>query len=164
MRRLKTWAFPEKNSMAYWWQVKNPAKTIFNFVLIYSARYSPSLALKRMLYRLAGAKIGQDASVGLGAIIDIFYPELVEVGDNSIIGYNTVILAHEFLVHELRTGNVKIGKNVMIGANCTILAGVNIGDGATVSACSLVNSDIPKGAFAGGIPARVIKKGKYLLE
>jgi len=34
---------------------------------------------------------------------------------------------------------------------------VRIGDGATVSAMSLVNRDIPPGAMAGGVPARVLR-------
>jgi len=76
-------------------------------------------------------------------VLDIFYPELVEVGDNTLIGYNTVILAHEYLQNEYRTGRVQIGKSVMIGANCTILPGIRIGDGASISAMTLVNCDIP---------------------
>ena len=40
---------------------------------------------------------------------------------------------------------------MIIGANSTVLAGVNIGDGAVVSAMSLVNKDVPAGAFVGGL-------------
>ncbi len=144
--------------MSSWWKVKNPVKTMLNFILIYSARFAPSLRLKRFLYRLAGAKIGKGVSFGLGAVLDIFFPELIEIGDNSIIGYNSTILAHEFLIKELKTGQVKIGKGVMVGANCTVLAGVEIGDGACISACSLVNSDVPAGSFIGGVPAKIIKR------
>ena len=88
------------------------------------------------------------------AIFDIFYPELIEIGDNSIVGYNTTILAHEFLVNELRTGKVRIGKNVLVGANTTILAGVEIGDGSTISAATLVDQDIPPNSFAKGNPMK----------
>ena len=52
---------------------------------------------------------------------------------------------------------VKIGKNVMIGANSTIIAGVTIGNNSTVSACSLVNKDVKPYTFVGGIPIKVIK-------
>lgn len=145
------------NSMHLWWRKRNPLRTAFNFLIIYSCRYLPSLTLKNALYRAIGIKVGRDVSVGVGAVFDFFYPELIEVGGNSVIGYNTVILAHEFLVEELRTGPVKIGKNVLISANCTILPGVTIGDGAKISAMSLVNSDVPAGGFYGGVPARPLK-------
>ena len=43
----------------------------------------------------------------------------------------------------------------MIGANTTILPGVTIGDGAVVSAGTLVHKDVPAGAFVGGNPMRI---------
>ena len=46
----------------------------------------------------------------------------------------------------------------MIGANTTILPGVTIGDGAVVSAGTLVHKDVPAGAFVGGNPMRIIKE------
>src|SRR5699024_10346262 len=70
--------------------------------------------------------------------------------------YNTTILAHEYLIEEYRLGEVRIGSNVLIGANTTILPGVTIGDGAIVSAAALINKDVPAGAFVGGNPAKVI--------
>ncbi|MCX8194974.1 MAG: acyltransferase [Candidatus Micrarchaeota archaeon] len=156
MRRLHT-HFAKGNSMQLWWRVKNPIRTCLNFLLIYTARFLPSTRLKNFLYRLCGAKIGKGVTFGLGAVLDIFFPELISVGDGTLIGYNTVILGHEFLQGEYRTGKVEIGKGVMIGANCTILPGVRIGDGASVSALSLVNRDIPPGEKWGGVPIRRIK-------
>lgn len=155
MRRLTVHKW-EGNSMHSWWRVKNPAATCIRFILIYTARYLPSTALKNFLYRLCGAKIGSGVTFGLGAVLDVFYPELIEVGDNTLIGYNTVILAHEYLQGEYRTGNVKIGKGAMVGANCTVLPGIKIGDGASVSAMTLVNCDIPAGQKWGGVPAKRI--------
>lgn len=131
-----------------------------NFVVVYSCRYLPFLSWKNVLYRTTGMRVGKQASFGLGATIDIFFPQLVSVGDNSIVGYNSVILAHEFLLHELRTGPVTVGNDVMIGANVTILPGVEIGDGATVSACSLVNADVPPGTMVGGVPARLLGESR----
>lgn len=51
----------------------------------------------------------------------------------------------------------KIGNDVWIGCNTTILRGVNIGDGAVIGANSLVNKDIPPYAIAVGTPAKIIK-------
>jgi acetyltransferase-like isoleucine patch superfamily enzyme len=135
-------------------------RATLNFLVVYSCRYSGSLRVKNLLYRAIGIKVGVKVAAGLGVTMDMFFPQLISIGDNSIIGYNTVVLAHEFLIKELRTGPVEIGRDVMIGANVTILPGVRIGDGATVSACSLVNSDVPAGALAGGVPVRILSTGR----
>ncbi len=146
------------NSMLKWYRVRNPLRVVVNFLVIYACRFLPSLALKRALLRLLGMKVGRNVSIGLGATFDIFFPELIEIGDNSVIGYNAAILAHEFLVHEWRRGRVRIGRDVMLGAKCLVLPGVEIGDGATIAAYSLVNRDVPPGAFAAGVPARVRRR------
>jgi len=52
---------------------------------------------------------------------------------------------------------VRIGKNVWIPWQVFIMPGVTIGDGATIGAGSLVLKDIPAGALAAGVPAKVMK-------
>ena len=142
------------------WRRRVPLRRVaFNFAIVYACRYLPFLSWKSCLYRTIGMHVGRHVSIGLGATMDIFFPQLISLGENSIIGYNTVILAHEFLIKELRTGPVNVGRDVMIGANVTILPGINIGDGATVSTCSLVNADVPPGALVGGVPARILNTG-----
>ena len=103
---------------------------------------------------MIGMKIGRDAALALMVMPDTIFPGLIEIGDNVVIGYNTTILAHEFLVEEWRTGKVVIEKNVFIGANCTVLPGVVIGEGAVISSMSLINRDIPPRTFWGGVPVR----------
>jgi acetyltransferase-like isoleucine patch superfamily enzyme len=148
----------DKNSLRYWTSIKNPLRIAFNYITIALCRILPSLSLKCWLLRRTGVKIGKNVSFALESTIDIFFPELIEVGDNSLVGFNSVILAHEFLVNELRVGEVKIGRNVTIGANCTILPGVEIGDNSVISAHSLVNRSIPPNVLAGGVPAKVIRR------
>lgn len=131
-----------------------------NFLIVYLCRYLPYLSWKNRLYAQIGVRVGPRTSAGLSATLDIFFPQLISIGDNTIIGYHTVILAHEFLLEELRTGPVVIGRDVVIGANCTILPGVVIGDRAVVSAHSLVNRDVPPGAVVGGVPARPLEGGQ----
>lgn len=87
----------------------------------------------------------------------------IAIGDGSLIGHNTTIatLNHDF--DPQRRGNitpkpVKIGKNVWIGSDCTILPNVQIGDGAIIGAGSVVTKSIPANCIAVGNPARVIKK------
>jgi acetyltransferase-like isoleucine patch superfamily enzyme len=151
------WERRGENSLKHWARARHPARVMWNFLLIWLAKYCPSLAVKRGLYRTAGMKIGKDVSVGLGVTFDIFFPELIEVGDNSIIGYDSLVLTHEFLVDKARKGRVTIGKGVLIGSRCLILSGVRIGDGAKVSSYSLVNRDVKPGEFVGGIPIRTLR-------
>jgi acetyltransferase-like isoleucine patch superfamily enzyme len=145
------------NSLEYWPKMVHPLRVVWNFLCIYLAKYAPSLALKRFLYRLTGAKIGKNVSIGLAVVFDVFYPHLITIEDNVVVGYNSVILCHEFLVRGARIGPVVIKRDAMVGANCTILPGVTIGEGCEVSAMSLVNKDLPPGVLAGGVPVRVIR-------
>ncbi len=159
MRRLTCYSVSGgKNSLRYLYKTVSLWRTIINFIIISLGRVSPSFEFKNWLYRLMGMKIGKNVSLGLMVMIDVFFPEEIEVGDNTIVGYNTTLLAHEYLVPEWRKGKVKIGKNVLIGANSTILAGIEIGDNAVISACSLVNKDVSPGSFVGGVPVRPIIK------
>ncbi len=88
--------------------------------------------------------------------MDVLVPELITIGEESIIGYRTLLLGHEFLQREYRLGEVEIGKRVVIGANSTVLPGVRIADGSVVGAGSLVNSDVD--GFCAGVPARPVKR------
>lgn len=143
--------------MQYCFRIVSLPRTAFNFVVLSICRYLPWLGLKNWLYRrLLNMQVGKNVSVGLMAMFDIFFPQLISIGDNSIIGYNATVLTHEFLIREYRKGRVEIGRNVVIGNNTVILPGVSIGDGAVVGACSLVNKDIPAGVLAAGVPARII--------
>ncbi len=157
VRRLIEYPSKGRNSMWSWAKIKNPLRIALNYVIIRICGLTPSLSIKNKLYRGIGMKIGKDVSVGLEVTFDIFFPELIEIADNSVIGFRSTVLCHEFLVDTLRVGAVKIGKDVLVGANSTILAGVTIGDGARISACSLANRDIASGVMVGGVPARELR-------
>lgn len=157
MRR--TTRYPVSGESSLWNVYKTVSfwKVMKNFIIIQIARYTPFLSVKNWLYRtFLRMKVGKKTSFALMVMPDIMFPEKITVGDNSIIGYNTTLLAREYLIREYRLGEIVIGNEVMIGANTTILPGVRIGDGAIVSAGTLVHKDVPSGAFVGGNPMRVI--------
>ncbi len=58
--------------------------------------------------------------------------------------------------HDTR-GDVSIGHDVWLGANCTILSGTEIGSGAIVGAGSLVRGQVPPYAIVAGNPAKVVR-------
>jgi acetyltransferase-like isoleucine patch superfamily enzyme len=158
-RRLKIYKLPPgKNSLQGWSSIVSPLRVSINFAVIYLAKYLPFLSVKNWLYRRLGASIGKGVSFALAAVIDVFYPQLITVGDDSIIGYNCTILCHEFLIGEYRTGEVVIGREVMLGANSTILPGITIGDRAVVAAGAVVSRDVPADVMVAGVPAEIIKK------
>lgn len=153
--------YPVKGPNALWqvYRTVSRVKSVRNFIAIQFTRYCPSLPLKNWVYRhVLGMKVGRQTSFALMVMVDVFFPERIEVGDNSIIGYNTTILAHEYLIKEYRLGYVRIGDGVMIGANTTILPGVTIGDGAVVAAGSVLHKDVAPYTFVGGNPIQVIER------
>ncbi|TWD97480.1 acetyltransferase-like isoleucine patch superfamily enzyme [Neobacillus bataviensis] len=154
-----TTRYPVEGANSLWHVYKTVPfwKVVRNFIVIQLARYTPFLSMKNWLYRtFLGVKVGEQTSFALMVMLDVMFPEKISVGRNTVIGYNTTILAHEYLIKEYRLGNVEIGNEVMIGANSTILPGITIGDGAIVSAGTLVHKDVPPGCFVGGNPMRVI--------
>ncbi len=78
--------------------------------------------LKNRLYRWMGAHIGRNVEIMQMAWLDHFRPELIWIGDNTLIGAFTRITVHAY---EGR-GRFRYGL-VEIGSNCTIGAGTGIG-------------------------------------
>jgi acetyltransferase-like isoleucine patch superfamily enzyme len=90
----------------------------------------------------------------------------LRIGDWTRIAAHTLIIPgnHEFsdpFVEIKKQGlsqkGISVGRDVWIAANCLILDGVNIGDGAVIGGGSVVTKSIPSLAVAVGNPARVIK-------
>ncbi|WP_423799581.1 acyltransferase [Neobacillus sp. SAB-20_R2A] len=155
----KTTRYPVKGANSLWQVYKTVSfwKVAKNFIVIQLARYTPFMSMKNWLYRtFLGMKVGEKTSFALMVMPDIMFPEKISVGCNTVIGFNTTILAHEYLIKEYRLGEVIIGDEVMIGANSLIMPGVTIGDGAIVSAGTMVHKDVPPGYFVGGNPMQVI--------
>ncbi|MBP1311371.1 MULTISPECIES: acyltransferase [Paenibacillus] len=159
MRKVNRYPVEGPNALWQIYRTVSRWKGIKNFIFIQIARYCPVLSLKNVIYRrMLGMKVGQHAAFGLMVMVDVFFPEYITIGNNSVIGYNTTILAHEYLIEEYRIGKVVIGDHVLIGANTTILPGVTIGDGAIVAAGAVVHKDVPAGAFVGGNPLRDLRR------
>lgn len=156
----RTERYPVKGTNSLWqlYQTVSFSKVVKIFIVSQLARVSPSLAFKNWLYRtFLKMKVGDQTAFALMVMVDAMFPERIAVGSNTIIGYNTTILAHEYLIKEYRLGDVNIGDHVMIGANCTILPGVTIGDHAIVGAGTVVHKDVAAGTFVAGNPMQLIR-------
>ena len=89
----------------------------------------------------------------------------ITIGNGVLIGHNVTLAT---LNHDERPDfrqniypkPIKIGDNVWIGSNASILAGVTIGDGAIIGANAVVTKDVPENTIAAGVPAKIIRKVK----
>lgn len=91
--------------------------------------------------------------------------EKISIGSNVMIAANTYIINNDHDVFDnlsvRNSGHISkcitINDNVWIGANCVILKGVNIGEGAIIGAGSIVTKDIKPYSINFGVPCRFIK-------
>lgn len=88
------------------------------------------------------------------------------ISANAVLGSN-VIIKYGFVLTDtpkLSANDAKIvgniGDNAMIGANVTLMPGVNIGKNALIGANSQVRKDIPDNEVWYGVPARYHKKNE----
>ena len=85
----------------------------------------------------------------------------VEFGDNVFIAPNCSFYTAGQRNKGLEYAKpIKIGNNVWIGGNVSVLPGVTIGDNVVIRAGSIVNKDVPANVVAVGNPCRVIKEIK----
>lgn len=89
----------------------------------------------------------------------------IEIGHDTLIGLNVVIMDHE--AHGLEPdkrrqvgaiGKVILGNNVWLGNSVTILKNSEIGDNTVVAAGAVVSGIFPANVVIGGVPAKIIKE------
>ncbi|CBL91391.1 2,3,4,5-tetrahydropyridine-2,6-dicarboxylate N-acetyltransferase [Leuconostoc gasicomitatum] len=98
-----------------------------------------------------GAEIGASTMIDMGAILG----GRAIVGTNSHIGAGAVLAG---VIEPASAQPVRIGNNVLVGANAVVIEGVQVGDGAVVAAGAIVTKDVPANTVVAGVPAKVIKK------
>ena len=108
--------------------------------------------------------LGRDVFLGPGVVI--YGHGGVEIGDDCLIAMHCRILSSEHAIPPLGTPirsradlikPTRIGRDVWLGAGVTVLGGVTVGDGCVVGAGAVVTRDLPSGAIALGVPARVVE-------
>lgn len=112
-----------------------------------------------------GITLGSNIFIALGFVIS---GKSLEIGSNVLIGPRLTIECddHKFnkvgetmwnYQNKKSIKHIKISNDVWIGANVTIIGGVEIEEGSVIASQSLVNKNIPPYSVYGGIPAKFIK-------
>jgi serine O-acetyltransferase len=118
------------------------------------------LAIAAYTVKITGADIQPGASVGAGLVIR--HPVGIVVGTLVVIGANCTLLQGTTLGEKLTPGDDHaspvLGDGVTIGAGAVVVGGISIGSGAVIGANSVVVRDVPPGATAVGVPARLLSK------
>lgn len=98
-----------------------------------------------VIYGHGGLSIGNDVRIATGAVI---------VPANHIFEDKNIPITKQ----GIKTKGISIGNDVWIGANVTILDGVEIGDSTVVGAGAVVTKNIPSHCIYAGVPAKLIRE------
>lgn len=125
--------------------------------------------------RQLGVRIGEDCQFtdmpNFGS-----EPIFIEIGNHVLLSFGICFVTHDsstYACHSFfkdpkkvhnKLGKIKVGNDVFIGCNTTILPGCTIGNKCVVGACSLVTKDIPDGEVWAGNPAHFITTTEKLAK
>ncbi len=116
--------------------------------------------LFRRICRSYGIEIDYSTKVGRRVVIDhqsgIVINGFCEIGDDCRLRQNITMGVRKTGEFD---GCPTLGRNVDVGAGAVILGGITVGDGAAIGANAVVVKDVPPGALAVGVPARIIEPG-----
>jgi serine O-acetyltransferase len=87
--------------------------------------------------------------------LELPHPNGIVIHPDSGIGPNCMIFQQATLAVG-SDGAPRLGGNVLVGSGAKLLGGIRIGDNAQVGANAVVLHDVPLGATAVGVPARLI--------
>jgi galactoside O-acetyltransferase len=111
--------------------------------------------------------LGSHSHLGAYCYVNAHYGT-VSIGDDVAIGPGTKLIAYSNhyapgtkVTDERMYGDIVIGNNVFIGANCVILPGATIGNHVIVGANSLIKGVLDKNSVYVGSPCRKIRSGWY---
>ncbi len=150
----------------------------FELMLLRWVGHIPFHSIRKLFYLASGIKIARGSTIHMFA--NFFYPQNIEIGEDTIIGNNAFLdgrapliignhtdIASEVMIynseHDITADDfaahedvVEIGDYVFIGPRAIILPGVKIGRGAIIAAGAVVTKSVPDFAIVGGVPAKVI--------
>ena len=119
------------------------------------------LVLAKLAEMLSGVTIGVSAKIGRRLVIE--HSGAIVVHGHAVIGDDCIIrqgvtIGNRHMDRPLEAP--QLGHRVNVGAGAKILGGVKVGDGANIGANAVVLTDVPAGALAVGVPARIILRNQ----
>jgi non-ribosomal peptide synthetase-like protein len=150
--------FPYLSLGAWRWASYNALTLVLRFTFVNWIRVTPFLVA---YHRLMGAKIGRRVQINTAVIAD---QNLLEIGDDTVIGGDVTLVCHAAERGLLVTAPVRIGSRVTIGLMAVIFPGCTIGDGAVIAAGSVLSKGarVGPGEIWAGVPARRVGRRRPL--
>jgi len=105
-------------------------------------------------------------AVNIGFNSEIFSGSTVTVGDHGLFAAYVYLVGggHEFegdrpVIEQQRVSKgIALGRNVWLGTGAKVLDGVKLGSDVVVGANAVVREDLPDGAIAAGVPAKIVRQ------
>lgn len=131
---------------------------LYSFLKSIARRIAGEIPTETLVAR--GMKVGADFNRQQGCYIDPTHCFLIEIGSNVTMSIRVTLMAHDastkYSTGYTKIGRIRIGDNVFIGANATVLPGVSIGNNSVIGANSVVTKSVPENTVVAGNPARVV--------
>jgi len=119
------------------------------------AAFNVYFVMAKTVEIVSGIWIGHGAE--LGENVHLVHSGNIKIHRDAKVGAGSSIMHDVTLGMNMgRPGLPQVGENVLIGVGAKLLGGIRIGDGATIAPNSLVITDVPAGATAMGVPARMM--------
>lgn len=128
------------------WKVQNDNTLISSFGGIPEVK---AYHMKKM-----GAKLGSKVFPSSSNVLDPYFPELISIGDNTILGLGASIFCHEFIEGQLYVGEVEIGKDCLVSFGSIILPGTRM-ENSSVLTPGFLMSDLKENTMAKGLDGSI---------
>ena len=144
LKSLVTLIFSHQIRYMYWWRKAHKKQTLFRRYKL--VRYA----------RKYGLEIAVDAEIGNGLYLG--HPYNITVGSGVKMGDNVNLHKGSTIGREnrgAREGVPKLGNNVMVGINATVVGNITIGNDVMIAPNAFVNFDVPSHSVVIGNPGKI---------